>query len=194
MRRRTGRRVAGVALGGLLFLGTFMLLAEAWAEEPMVVIRLVAGGSATYAASEIERIGFEGEETLVVVTAGGSYPYATESIARIDFLWEPTGVEGPADAAPLIDAIHLFQNQPNPFSPQTRIGFEVPEAGRVEVGIYSVQGRLIRTLVDRELATGPHEVVWDGQDQAGKKVPGGVYFYSLRGPGIEESRRMILLR
>ena len=185
--------VAGWALFGLLLLATLTFPPVASADEPMLAIRLIDGESAFYTVSEIDRIGFEGEDTLVVVTASGSDNYATESIERIEFLWGLSSVKDPRDAASLIRAIHLFQNQPNPFSPETRIGFELPRTGQVELTIYDVQGRLIHTLVDQELGPGAHEVRWDGRDQDGQKVSSGVYFYNLLGPGIEESRRMILL-
>jgi hypothetical protein len=159
----------------------------------MLAIRLTGGESAIYAVSEIERIGFEGEETLVVVTGSGPDSYATETITRIEFLWEFSSIKDPKDAAALITAIHLFQNQHNPFSPETQISFELPQGGVVELGIYSPDGRLVRTLVAGERAAGHHTVSWDGMDDAGRATPGGVYFYSLRAPGIEESRRMILL-
>lgn len=87
----------------------------------------------------------------------------------------------------------LQKNQPNPFSPETRIVFELPQAGKVELGIYSPDGRLVRALVTGERQAGVQEVRWDGQDDAGRKLPGGVYFYGLRAPGVTESRRMILL-
>ncbi len=93
----------------------------------------------------------------------------------------------------MIKAVHLFQNQPNPFSPKTQIRFELPQAGRVELEIYGVNGRLIRTLVNQEHDDGSHLVNWDGLNESGRKVPGGVYFYNLTAPGIKESRRMILL-
>jgi len=104
-----------------------------------------------------------------------------------------SSVDDSTDAAGLIKAMRLFQNKPNPFTPVTRIGFDLAAAGRVELGIYSVDGRLIRALVDEERLAGSHEVTWDGRDAEGKKVAGGVYFYKLAGPGIAESRRMILL-
>lgn len=186
-------RVAGRVLLGLPFLAIMFLFPEGWADEPMLAIRLTGGESAIYAAGEIERIGVDGEETLVVVTGSGSDSYVIETITRIEFLWEFSSVKNPKDAATLIDAIHLFQNQPNPFSPETRIGFELPQTGEVELAIYSPDGRLVRTLVTGERPAGPHTVHWDGLNDSGRKVSSGVYFYSLRAPGVEESRRMILL-
>lgn len=188
-----GMRIAGRALCGLLAVATFLLFPEARADDPMLTLRLAGGESAIYAVSEIERLGFEGEETLVVVTEGGSDSYETETIQRIEFLFDISSVEDPTEATGLIEALHLFQNQPNPFSPETQIGFELPRAGKAALSIYAPDGRLVRTLAAGECAAGRHTVCWDGMNAAGRKVSGGVYFYSLRAPGIEESRRMILL-
>ncbi|MBD3337231.1 MAG: hypothetical protein GF355_17090 [Candidatus Eisenbacteria bacterium] len=189
----------GTRTGAIWRLLPILLLASSWlapqarADEPMLALRLAGGESAIYAVGEIIRIGFEGEETLVVVTGSGSDVYGTEAIERIEFLFEVSSVEDPRDAAGLITAIHLFQNRPNPIKSGTRIGFELPRAGQVELSIYSLDGRLVRTLVAEERAAGRHSVAWDGRNESGRKVSGGAYFYRLRAPGCEESRRMILL-
>jgi hypothetical protein len=173
-------------------LGLLALAPVARGEEPMLAIRQTGGESATYAVSEIERVAFEGE-MLSVVSAGGSDSFALASITRIEFLWSFSGITNPEDAAGLLKAMSLFQNRPNPFSPETRIAFDLRQAGRVDLGIYSVDGRLIRTLVGEERAAGAYEVSWDGRDAEGQKVVGGVYFYKLAAPGIAEGRSMILL-
>ena len=188
-----GLRSLWLGTAGILLLALSTLPQCARADEPMLAIRLTGGESAIYAVSEIERIGFEGEETLVVATGGGSDSYATESITRIEFLWEFSSVEDHEDAAALIQAIHLFQNQPNPFSPETQISFELPRDGEVGLGIYSPDGRLVRTLVMGTRPAGRQTIRWDGLDDTGRKVSSGVYFYNLRAPGIQESRQMILL-
>ncbi len=101
--------------------------------------------------------------------------------------------EDPTEGSARISKSGLFQNRPNPFTPVTKIGFELAQAGRVELAIYSVEGRLIRTLINEDRQAGSHEAIWDGCDAEGKKVASGVYFYKLAAPGIAESRRMILL-
>ena len=169
-----------------------VLASVARAEEPMLTIRQVDGISASYAVSEIDQAVFEGDSLLVLSTDGVN-GYALVSIARIEFLWGFSGVTEPEDAAGLLKAMRLFQNRPNPFTPVTRIGFELAQAGRVALGVYSVDGRLIRTLVEEERAAGSHEVTWDGRDAEGQQVAGGVYFYKLAAPGVAESRRMIVL-
>ena len=60
-------------------------------------------------------------------------------------------------------------NYPNPFNPLTKIEFTLEQAGPVRVSVFDVQGRLVRSLVERNLPAGTHGVVWDGIDQGGRK-------------------------
>ncbi|MFQ6103123.1 MAG: FlgD immunoglobulin-like domain containing protein [Candidatus Glassbacteria bacterium] len=78
----------------------------------------------------------------------------------------------------------LDQNYPNPFNPATVISFGIGgnPIGKqhVTVKIYNLRGRLMRTLIDSELAPGSHKVIWDGRDDGGETVSSGIYFYTLR--------------
>jgi PKD domain/Putative Ig domain/FlgD Ig-like domain len=66
---------------------------------------------------------------------------------------------------------------PNPFNPQTSIAYSVQKAGTVSVRIYSIDGRLVRTLVDNQYTmAGTHEVGWNGRDNLGHEVRSGIYF------------------
>jgi len=143
----------------ILMLASTLLIPRARAEGPMLALHLAGGESAVYALSEVARIGFEGEETLVVVTVGGSEAYATESIARIEFLFEFSSVEDLREAAGWIKAIHLFQSRPNPMRSWTRISFELPQAGEVELSVYGAEGRLVRALLAEEREAGRHGYV-----------------------------------
>ena len=192
MRRKRVSRFCTLAWAGLALLAGLGTASPARADGPMLLIRLAGGQQAIYAVSEVQRSEFEGD-TLVVVTAGGSDRYAAAGITKIEFLMDFSGVNDPRDAAALLKAVHLFQNQPNPFSPETRIAFDLPKAGSVELMIYNVNGRLIRRLVKDTRQAGRHTASWDGRDDAGVKVGSGIYFYQLTAPGVEESRRMLLL-
>ena len=59
------------------------------------------------------------------------------------------------------------------------INFALPEAGKVTVNIYNETGQLVRTLVDREMAAGRHELLWNGRNQSDRSVAAGVYFYRM---------------
>lgn len=66
---------------------------------------------------------------------------------------------------------------PNPFNPETAIAYTVKSEGRVTLKIYSIDGRLVRTLKRAETtAAGTHEVTWNGTDDHGRNVSSGVYF------------------
>ena len=177
---------------GLALLACLMVAPAVWADEPALAIRMVGGESAVYPASSVERVHFE-DATVIVVSDFGTDAYAAEEIRKIEFLWDPETSSTPEEAAQVLKALRLFQNQPNPFSPETRIAFELPQAGPVDLRIYHASGRLVRTLLSGTRVAGRHAVHWDGRDDGGEKVAGGVYFYQLRAPGVEESRRMILL-
>jgi hypothetical protein len=194
MRRQRWSRTWFPSWAGLVLLTSLTMAPSARADEPSVSIRLTDGQQTIYAISALERLGFEGD-TLVVVHSGGTESFGAATIARIEFLWSPanSGVNDPRDAAALVKAVHLFQNQPNPFSPETSIAFDLPQAGPVELVIYSVNGRRIRGLVKDTCAAGRHTASWNGRDDAGEKVGSGIYFYQLTAAGAAESRRMILL-
>ena len=71
---------------------------------------------------------------------------------------------------------------------------DVPHAGRVHLAVVDARGRLVRTLLDDELAAGSHRVAWDGRDQTGRGVAAGVYFAVLRQGDLRETARMALVR
>lgn len=93
------------------------------------------------------------------------------------------------------DGATLSQNAPNPFGDRTTIDFSLARAGRVRLGVFDLAGRRIRTLADGERAAGPHEVRWDGRDEAGRAVHAGSYRYRLELPdGTVLTRGMVRVR
>jgi hypothetical protein len=88
-----------------------------------------------------------------------------------------------------------LDNYPNPFNPSTTIRFEfVGASGRVSLAVYDVNGARVRTLVDEWQSAGGGEVHWDGHDDHGNAVSSGVYFCRIVAPGVDTSRRMVLLK
>lgn len=88
----------------------------------------------------------------------------------------------------------LSANYPNPFNPSTRIDFRVGQAGPVRLMIHDMAGRLVRTLVRDDLEAQEYTITWTGEDDAGRRVGSGVYFYRLEAPGFAETKRMVLLK
>jgi hypothetical protein len=88
----------------------------------------------------------------------------------------------------------LHQNVPNPFNPVTKIAFDLPERGEVEVVVYNVAGREVVTLHDGVLPAGPHSITWDGRTSDGTMAASGTYWYLLRTADGQTSRSMVLLK
>ncbi len=68
---------------------------------------------------------------------------------------------------------------PNPFNPSTTLQFNLPDAGHVELTVYTVSGQHVRTLISGELGAGIHMMQWDGRDDRGNQMSSGVYFSRL---------------
>jgi hypothetical protein len=88
----------------------------------------------------------------------------------------------------------LFQNYPNPFNPATTIRYSIAGTGMVELAIYDVSGRKIRTLVNETKQEGTYSVTWDGRNDRGRSVATGIYFYRLKAFSFSQVKKMILLR
>lgn len=88
----------------------------------------------------------------------------------------------------------LDLNVPNPFNPTTTISYSVVRDAHVELEIYDLAGRHVRTLVSGRVESGEYEVEWNGTDAAGAAVASGVYLYRLRAGAFTETRRMVLVK
>lgn len=93
-----------------------------------------------------------------------------------------------------VNEYSLGANFPNPFNPETQIQFSLAEDTRVDIVVYDLLGKQVRTLINDIRAQGTHVVTWDGKDNAGKEVASGVYLYRLAAGGFTESKKMILTR
>ena len=107
-------------------------------------------------------------------------------------LWN--GMTPVEDGPPAVDRTRLTAVQPNPFNPRTTIAFELARESAVELGIYDVQGALVRTLVSGSLPSGPHARIWDGTDGQGQRVASDVYLVRLRADGADQMRKLLLLK
>lgn len=88
----------------------------------------------------------------------------------------------------------LMQNYPNPFNSITSIVYELPENSKVEILIYNVSGKLVRCIQAGGQTAGIYSVNWDGMDQAGIDLPGGLYFCKVQTDNFSDVIKMILKR
>ncbi|MHB2153893.1 T9SS type A sorting domain-containing protein [Calditrichota bacterium GD2] len=84
----------------------------------------------------------------------------------------------------------LHQNFPNPFNPLTHITVELPEEAKVELSVYTINGKKVQTLLKGHQSAGIYEVVFDGSHLAS-----GVYIYRLTTDrGFAQSKKMMLIK
>jgi hypothetical protein len=83
---------------------------------------------------------------------------------------------------------------PNPFNPRTRIEFAVGVAGPVQVQIYSLDGRLVRNLVNEFRDVGTYSQQWNGIDDGGRRVASGTYIVRMVAPDRAQTRTVTLLK
>lgn len=88
----------------------------------------------------------------------------------------------------------LIQNYPNPFNPSTNIKYNLLKADNVDIRIYDILGKEVRTLVSEKLAPGERVVVWDGMNNNGVAVASGTYFVKLVTSSGVDSKKMLLLK
>jgi len=83
---------------------------------------------------------------------------------------------------------------PNPFNPLVSLRYEIPERSRVKIQVFDVSGRLVKTLTDGVLPRGRYIASWDGRNESGRAVSSSVYYFRMRAPGLEQTRKVVLLK
>jgi hypothetical protein len=125
-------------------------------------------------------------------TAGG--PFST--LAYDDDVWELAlgSATGDVEAQTGPGASGLFAPSPNPSRGPTTVRYSIARAGLVELGVYDLGGRLVRRLASGERRAGTWSAVWDGTGESGTQAGVGVYFVRLSGPGVRQTRKVVLIR
>ena len=85
-------------------------------------------------------------------------------------------------------------NSPNPFNPSTSLSYSVERDGQVQLDLFDILGRHVRTLVATDQTAGIHQSTWDGTDETGRSVSSGIYLAQLRTGGHSTVRKMVLVR
>ena len=101
----------------------------------------------------------------------------------------PVAVEASAPRA-----LALSPSQPNPFRGQTQIEYSVPRQSDVQLSVYDVGGRVVRTLESGVREAGRYRSDWDGRDSRGTHVAAGVYFFRLTSAGEAVTRKVTVMK
>ncbi len=134
-------------------------------------------------------------DTAIFAVIGADYinQLRSSAIRARNKYFLATGLDD--DIASLLpDQLYLAQNYPNPFNASTVIEYVLPQREAVDLSIYNILGRKVRTMVDEEQSVGYHAVDWDGRDDSGRESSSGIYFYRIKAGNQSRSEKMLLLK
>ena len=88
----------------------------------------------------------------------------------------------------------LYNAYPNPFNPVTTLKYDLPEDALVNITIYDMMGRVVKTLIYDQQTTGYRSLQWNATNDAGQPVSAGVYLYKIQAGEFVQTRKMVLLK
>ena len=107
------------------------------------------------------------------------------------FNYELTATNGVSD---FVEHFKITKNYPNPFNNLTNIKLKVATPQKIDIVIYDLLGRKIRTINTEYLSVGTHEFVWDGKTGNGNRVSSGVYYIIAQGTKHQEWKMVTLIK
>ncbi len=116
--------------------------------------------------------------------------------------WMDSDILLSLDPSPIAAGFRLNGPFPNPFNPSTVISYELPYDLNIEINIFNLLGRKVRSLLNETRPAGQGSTIWDGKTESGHLASGGVYFISVqvRGPSngsnifYQETKKVLLLK
>jgi len=91
-------------------------------------------------------------------------------------------------------AFNLYNNYPNPFNPVTTLRYDLPEDALVNITIYDIMGRIVRTLINSQQNAGFKSIQWNATNDAGSPLSAGLYLYKIQADNLVQTRKMVLLK
>ena len=88
----------------------------------------------------------------------------------------------------------LYPAFPNPFNPVTTLRYNLPEDGMVNITIYDMMGRIVRTLENSKQAAGFKSIQWNATNDAGQTVSAGLYLFSINSRDFRQTKKIIFLK
>lgn len=136
------------------------------------------------------------EEALERLSRRFQDPSSQETIRliRLGFIKETVPINTPTVSTMTETEETLIEAFPTPFNASTMVRYRMIKSGRVFITVYNVLGRKVSTLLDANLESGRHEVIWDGKDQNGITVPSGVYFCRIVCPDLKKTIKLVMTK
>ena len=123
----------------------------------------------------------------VNIRSGENVYWYDDFVLNIEMLSTADGEAVPKEYA-------LGSAYPNPFNPVTTLQYDLPEDAMVNITIYDMMGREVKTLVNSSHIAGYRTVQWDATNNAGEPVAAGVYLYMIQAGEFRQTKKMILLK
>jgi hypothetical protein len=93
-----------------------------------------------------------------------------------------------------LDQFILKDNYPNPFNLLTSITYELPSDGLVNITIYDMIGRIVKTLVNSSQTAGYKSIQWNATNDRNEPVSAGLYLYTIQVGEFRQTKKMVLLK
>jgi hypothetical protein len=120
----------------------------------------------------------------------GAHPQGAEYQCHEFHIGPLVGVDKIAGAAELT----LLPADPNPFGATTTLRFVLPQDGEASLIVYDLGGRVVRTLAEGTHAAGTHAHIWNGRNDAGSKMPSGLYFVQVAAADEHRMQKVLLTK
>jgi len=88
----------------------------------------------------------------------------------------------------------LYNPYPNPFNPVTTLRYDLPEDALVNITIYDMMGRIVKTLINDQQTAGYRSIQWNATNNAGSPVSAGIYLYMIQAGDFRQTKKMVLLK
>ena len=131
------------------------------------------------------------DDAFYEATFFAAIPGATHTLLgrKLFVVFQGTPLVGVAEE---VDALRIEVTGPNPFCSGTLVSYSVPNPCEAAIRVYDVTGKVVRNLHSGELS-GSGSVYWDGTDDAGAELAGGLYFIRIASPGFTKTAKVALL-
>ena len=91
-------------------------------------------------------------------------------------------------------SFRLLQDNPGTLSSPVIISYFVPERTRVILSVYNIDGQLVKSLINKPQSSGYYEILWDGTNENGNIVNGGVYFFTFKAKDYYDIQKSIIIK
>ena len=91
-------------------------------------------------------------------------------------------------------SFQILPNYPNPFNPITTLRYDLPEDAMVNITIYDMMGRQVKTLINDQQTAGYRSTQWNATNDADSPVSAGIYLYMIQAGDFRQTKKMVLLK